>query len=225
MLKKPVWITNFKNYDEATGQHAVDLAKIHEKVAKETGASIAVAVGALDVWRVAKEVSIPVLCQHCDAIDFGKFTGHILPQGIRRSGGIGTLINHSERRLEFDVLHSTVACAQKSSLARIVCAEDPDEIEKFAELSPDFLAFEPPELIGSTTNSVARAKPDSITESVTRSRRIPVLVGAGVSTVEDVEVSMQLGAQGFLAATVIVKAKDSEKILTDLVTAMMKSAN
>jgi triosephosphate isomerase (TIM) len=217
MLPFPIWITNLKNYETSTGANALEMAKIHDKVAKETGASIGIAVNAIDLYRVAKEVSIPVFAQHVDPIDYGKGTGHILPQAVKKSGAVGTLLNHSERRLDFEVLKDSTACAQKATLVRIVCAENPTEIEKLAELHPDCLAFEPPELIGSTGASVANSKPQSIADSVAVSGGIPVLVGAGINSVEDVKVSLKLGAQGFLVATAITKADDPEKALREFV--------
>ena len=155
-----------------------------------------------------------------DAIDYGKHTGSILPQSVRISGGVGTLINHSECRLEKNLLAETVGFAQKADLVRVVCAESPDEVEELVEVGPTFIAFEPPELIGSTTASVATAHPESIARSVRLARGVPMLVGAGVSSVEDVKTSIELGAKGFLAATCIVKAKDPEAKLTELVMAM-----
>ncbi len=219
MLPKPLWITNFKNYEQATGENAVRLAKIHEQVAKETGASIAIAVSPLDIYRVSQAVSIPVFSQHTDLADYGKFTGHILPQLIKKSGGVGTLINHSEKRIDPEILKNTLALAQKSSLIRVVCAENPDEVEIFAEYDPDFIAFEPPELIGSTGASVSSENPESIAESVAKSRGIPVLVGAGINSVQDVKTALELGAQGFLVATAIVKAENPAKKLREFVEA------
>jgi len=220
MLNQPIFITNFKTYQQGTSTNAVELAKIHEKVAKATGKSIGVAVSAADIYRVSQEVSIPVFAQHIDPVDYGSFTGHLLPQNVKSSGAIGTLLNHSERRLDTDILENTVAYAQKSSLVRIVCAEDPDEVEKFAAFDPDFLAFEPPELIGSSDKSVSSESPDSIAQSVKRAKGIPVLVGAGINSPEDIKVAMELGASGFLVASAIVKADDPEKILTELVSVM-----
>lgn len=220
MLQKPLWITNFKNYEQSIGTNAVELAKIHERVAKKTGASIAIAVSPVDVYRVASEVSIPVFSEHVDGCDYGKFTGHILPQAIKKAGGVGSLINHSERRLEVDQIGHATACAQKASLCRVICAENPDEVEQLSEFDPDFIAYEPPELIGSTTASVSTEEPESIAESVARSKGIPLLVGAGINSVEDVKVAMSLGAKGFLVATAIVKSKDPEKALTEFVEAM-----
>ncbi len=217
MLTKPLWITNFKNYEQSTGENAVKLAKIHQKVAQETGASIAIAVSPLDIYRVSQEVSIPVFSQHVDLADYGKYTGHILPALIRKSGAVGTLINHSEKRIDKEILKNTLALSQKSSLIRIVCAENPDEVEEFAEFDPDFIAFEPPELIGSTGASVSSENPESIVESVKKSRGIPLLVGAGINSISDVKTALKLGAQGFLVATAIVKAKDPEKALREFV--------
>lgn len=219
MLNQPIFITNFKTYEQGTGARAVELAKIHEKVAKATGKSIGVAVSAPDLYRVSQAVSIPVFAQHIDPVDHGSFTGHILPQNVKSSGAIGTLLNHSERRLDVEVLENTVAYAQKASLVRLVCAESPDEVEAFASLEPDFLAFEPPELIGGT-KSVSSEAPESIKESVDRSKGIPIIVGAGINSPEDIEVAMKLGARGFLVASAVVKAKDPEKVLTDLVMKM-----
>ncbi|MDH3324403.1 MAG: triose-phosphate isomerase [Candidatus Peregrinibacteria bacterium] len=219
MLQTPIWITNFKNEEAAIGSRALELAKIHEKVAKETGAQIGVAVSPVDLYRISQEVSIPVFAQHVDAIDYGKHSGFILPQAVKKAGAVGTLLNHSEHRTDPEILKNTVSCAQKASLIRIVCAENPEEVEQYAEFDPDMLAFEPPELIGSTTASVATDNPKSIAESVKVSRGIPVLVGAGINSKEDVRVSLDLGAQGFLVATAIVKAPDPEQALRDFVSA------
>ena len=220
MLNQPIFITNFKTYQQGVSANAVELARIHEKVAKKTGKSIAIAVSGQDIYRVSQEVSIPIFAQHIDPVDYGSFTGHILPQNVKSSGAIGTLLNHSERRLSKDILENTIAYAQNSSLVRIVCAENPDEVEKFAAFDPDFLAFEPPELIGSSDKSVSSESPDSISESVERAKGIPVLVGAGINSPEDIRMAMKLGASGFLVASAIVKADDVEKILTELVLEM-----
>ena len=158
MIKTPIFITNFKNCEQSTGKNALELAKIHERVALETGKTIGICVSACDIFRIAQEVSIPVFAQHVDPIDFGSFTGQILPQNIKNSGAIGTLLNHSERRLSNEVLKDSITYAQKASLARIVCAESPEEVSQFSEFDPDFLAFEPPELIGKTNVSVSSGK-------------------------------------------------------------------
>lgn len=217
MLSSLLFITNFKAYEQSVGANAVKLAKIHEKVARESGVNLAVAVTSVDVYRVSREVSIPVFAQHVDFIDYGSFTGHVLPQAVKKAGAVGTLLNHSERRVDPEVLENTVSCAQKASLVRVVCAEDPEEIEQFAAFDPDFLAFEPPELIGSTNKSVSSESPQSIRESVQAARGIPVMVGAGINSPLDIEVALKLGAKGFLVATAVAKSQDPETRLREFV--------
>lgn len=219
MLTTPIFITNFKTYRQATGKNAVELAKIHERVALDTGKSLAVAVSACDLYRVASSVNIPVFAQHIDPVDFGGYTGHVLPQSVKNAGAVGTLLNHSEKRIAFDVLEPSLAFGQKSSLARVVCAETPQEIAEYACMDLDFLAFEPPELIGGT-RSVASESPDLIKKSVELAADIPLLVGAGINQPEDIEVALDLGARGFLVASAIVKADDPEMVLRKLVERM-----
>lgn len=219
MLKTPIFITNFKNYEQAIGQNAVKLALIHQQVAEDTGASIAIAVNPVDLYAVAQAVSIPVLAQHVDPVDFGSFTGQILPQALKRAGAIGSLLNHSERRLERDILTNAMACAQKSSLVRILCTESAEEAEELIQLDPDFLAFEPPELIGSSSKSVSTHAPESIAKVVALSSGVPIIVGAGINKPEDIKIALKLGASGFLVASSVVKSKNPAKILTDFVNA------
>ena len=52
-------ITNFKTYESATGEAALNLGKIHEAVAKETGADIRICVQAVDLARLCGELDIP----------------------------------------------------------------------------------------------------------------------------------------------------------------------
>lgn len=219
MLKTPLFITNFKNYEQATGQNAVKLALIHQKVAEDTGASIAVAVNAIDLHAVSQAVQIPVFAQHVDPVDYGSFTGHILPQALKKAGAIGSLLNHSEHRLDHDILTNALACAQKSSLIRILCTESPEEAEQLIQLDPDFLAFEPPELIGSSSKSVSSEAPESIKKVVEMSSGIPIIVGAGVNCPADIEVALKLGAQGFLVASAIVKSRNPKKALREFIAA------
>ena len=76
-------ITNFKTYESATGQAALDLAKVHEEVAQETGADIRICAQPVDLALLARTVKIPVYAQHIDPVGFGSNTGHILPESIK----------------------------------------------------------------------------------------------------------------------------------------------
>lgn len=213
-------ITNFKTYESATGEAALHLAKIHEEVARETGADIQVAVQAVDLARVAQEVGIPVHAQHIDPVGFGGYTGHILPESVQLAGAIGTLLNHSERRLTREVLAASIKRAKELGLMTIVCAKDPEEGASFLEFEPDLIAVEPPELIGGDI-SVSTAQPEIIENAARLIGSDKLLVGAGVKNGKDVRIAIELGARGVLLASGVTKAKDSKAVLMDLVSGLI----
>ena len=220
MLKTPIIIVNFKTYKESTGDNAIKLAEICNKIAKETKTSIAIAVQSTDIYKISKIVSIPVLSQHIDAIDFGKNTGFLLPESIKQAGAEATLLNHSEHRLDFDLLKKSIQRAKQAGLKTIVCAKSTEETKNVANLNPDFIAIEPPELIG-TKISISEARPEVISNSVKAvksiNKKIKVLCGAGIHNKEDVKKAVELGADGILVAVGVVKARNQESALKDLV--------
>jgi len=95
-----------------------------------------------------------------------------------------------------------------------------EDAEKIAYLNPDFIAVEPPELIGGTV-SVSDAKPEIISSSVKAvkliNNKIKVLCGAGIHNKDDVKKAIKLGAEGVLVASGIVKAENQKTALRDLV--------
>jgi triosephosphate isomerase len=203
-------VLNYKTYDETTGDKAVALAKICDAVAKETGAKIIVAPQFTDIYRISKEVKIPIYGQHIDDIKFGGNTGSILPEAIKASGATGCLLNHSEKRLKLGAM----------GMVSIVCTNNIAVSLAAAALGPDFVAIEPPELIGSGI-SVAQAKPEIVTGSVAAVKKVNpkvrVLCGAGIAKGDDVKKALELGTEGVLLASGVIKAKDQKAVLMDLV--------
>jgi triosephosphate isomerase len=217
-LKTPLIIVNFKTYESATGRNAEQLAKICEKVAKQTKINIAVAVQDADIYRVSHTVKIPVLSEHMDPIGYGAHTGQVLPEDIKANGAKGSLLNHSEDHFEIDDLEKSVKIAKKLNLITIICASSDDVSESVAAFNPDFIAVEPPELIGGDI-SVSTAKPHVIiqtVEKVNKIAKIPILCGAGIKTREDVEKAVSLGAKGILIASAITKSSNPGAALKDL---------
>lgn len=221
-MKLPVIITNFKTYESATGARAVELARLHEKVAQETGVSLAVVVQVVDLAAVVAAVSIPVFVQHVDAIEYGANTGFVLPEAVRAAGAFGTLLNHSERQISLDLLKISIQRAQAAGLFVVACAQNHEEAEKIMWMRPDLVAVEPPELIGGDI-SVATAQPELIRAAVElHGGNSTTLVGAGVKNAQDVRIALELGACGVLLASGVTKAVDPEVVLRDLVGGMQK---
>jgi triosephosphate isomerase len=215
-LQTPTIIVNFKAYLEATGKKAVELAKQAEKVSTETGICIGVAPQFADIFAVAQTAEIPVFSQHIDPIQPGRYTGHVLAEGIREAGATGTLINHSERRLKLSDIEAIIKLLREKNLVSCVCTNKPNVSAAVAALKPDIIAIEPPELVG-TGIAVSVSQPEIVTNTVRLVREanpeITVLCGAGISHGEDVAAALKLGTQGVLVASSIVKAKNPYDIL------------
>ena len=218
-MNLPLILVNFKLYEQSTGDSAVKLAKIHEKVAKENNVSIAVAVNALDLAAVCRAVSIPVFAQHLDPISYGAHTGGILPDLLKEAGAYGTLLNHAECQMEFEALEKAIVRAKEVDLFTVVCANTPEKAARIVKMSPDLIAVEPPELIGGEI-SVSKAQPDIIEKSVEIVGENRLLVGAGVKNGDDVRIAMSLGASGVLLASGVTRAVDPEAVLLDLISGL-----
>lgn len=207
-MPKPIIIINLKTYQQ--GKKAVELAKKIEKFDK----NIILGVQASDVYEIAKKTKLKIFAQHVDYFEPGRATGYILPEAVKKDGAVGTFLNHSEHKLDFDTLKKTVERCKKLKLKTLIFAASVKEAEKVEKLKPDFLAIEPPELVGGT-KSVSKEKPELI-KNIKKKLKMKFLVGAGINTKEDIEIACKLGAEGVAFASVITKAKDPVKKLKQL---------
>lgn len=219
-MNTPAVVVNFKVYVEVVGEKGLKLAKICEQVAQETGKSIVIAPQQVDLALIANEVGIPVFSQHLDAVGVGSHTGHTTLEAVGAAGAKGTLINHSECRLKIADIDWLVQKCRAAGLETIVCTNNLDVSKACALLNPNYIAIEPPELIGGDI-SVTNADPDIIKNTVseikTLSPEVGVLCGAGVKTGDDVAKALELGTEGVLLASGVTKASDPKSALLDLV--------
>ncbi len=224
-IELPVVVVNFKTYPQATGEKAVALAKTCEKVSNESGVSVVVAPQIPDIHRIGLAVGIPVFSQHLDPGDPGRYTGHVLGETLVEAGCSGTLINHSEKRMQLADIDDAIRKAETLGLYTIVCTNNPLVSVAAAALNPSAIAIEPPELIG-TGISVTQARPEVISGSVDQIRvvnkEVTILCGAGISTGDDVVASIRLGAQGVLLASAVAKSDTPGDVLRGLVEPLLK---
>lgn len=216
----PRLLINLKAYTESSGDRAILIAKLAERVWKETGVLIGVAPNFLDLREVSSSVEIPIFAQHVDPLPPGAFTGHVPPALVREVGARGSLLNHSERQISLHHIAEAISMMRELGLISIVCSPTPSESAAVAALSPDAVAVEPPELIGSGI-PVSKAKPDVILGSLRAIRgvngRIPLLCGAGISSGEDVRAALELGSYGVLVASAVTKSPDPYRKIRELV--------
>ncbi len=218
-MQTPIIIVNFKAYKESLNSNGLKLAEVCEDVAIEYGANIAVAPQHIDLREIKSETDLHVFAQHIDPLEkAGAYTGHMVAENLKSFGVDGSLINHSEKRVDFEKIKKSIGILKVLGLTSVCCAATPEEAGQLAVFGPDFIAIEPPELIGSGV-SVSNAQPEVVTKSVEIVKQanpsVKVLCGAGITTGEDVKKAIELGTHGILVASGVVKAADPRKVLAD----------
>lgn len=209
---------NFKTYEEASGGKALSLVSIIEDVALSSQIKIIPVVQIIDLKEIYSATKLEVWVQKIDPVSYGANTGSILPEEVASSGARGTFLNHSENKiLDFNLLQETLNKAKEVDLKTLVFCSSLEELEKNKILNPDFLAYEPPELIGGNI-SVASAQPEIIAKAAVISKEagIPLIIGAGINSREDVKKSMELGAVGVALASAFVKSPNPRGVLMEL---------
>jgi triosephosphate isomerase len=110
--------------------------------------------------------------------------------------------------------------AAEKDMVSVLCTNNIETSAAASTLKPDFVAIEPPELIGSGI-PVSKAEPEIVEGTVDIiheiNPKISVLCGAGISTGDDMRAAMDLGAEGVLLASGIIMAKDPKEALLNLV--------
>ena len=220
-MTRPLVVVNLKTYETAHGAAAEDLARAIASV--ETDARVVVVVSAFDLAAVvAAAPKLEVWCQHLDPVGFGSFTGWLHPSTAVERGASGTLINHAEHKVSIEhvaMLLDTVP----EGFTVCACAADIEEARALTALQPDFVAVEPPELIGGDI-SVTTADPSIVSGTAAAVREISeevgILCGAGVKNGADVAAAIELGTVGVLLASGVTKADDPTAVMTDLVSSL-----
>jgi triosephosphate isomerase len=217
-----MFIINCKNYEEIAGDKIVKFVKIVEKISKKYKLKIAVAPPQHLVGLVSKS-SIPIISQHVDVSKIGSTTGFVVPELLKKSNVYGSLINHSEHRISSKEIELLVSKLRDLKMISILCVKDVAEVKKYAKLNPDYIAIEPPELIGSG-KAVSKEKPDLIIKAVnavkSAKNNTKLLCGAGIVSGEDVSKASELGSKGILVASGIIKAKSWTKMITEFAKAL-----
>lgn len=218
-----MFVINCKNYEEISGDKIIKFVKTAEKISKKFKVKIAIAPPQHLIGIVANS-SIPILAQHVDDSKVGSTTGFVIPELLKKSKVKGSLINHSEHRISSNEIKKLVSKLKELKMISIVCVKDVAEAKKYAKLNPNFIAIEPPELIGSG-KAVSKEKPELITKAAiavkSAKNNTKLLCGAGIVSGEDVSKAVELGSKGILVASGIVKSKNWNKIMTEFAKSMV----
>lgn len=212
-------ILNLKNYHEVLGEGSLRIAKAAQRASSKTGAEVIVAPPGPMIALVVSKVMIPVFSQTVGSETGDKTTGAFLPEAVKAAGAKGTLLNHGESTRPLSELKRLVPRLRELSLSTCLCAGTTSRAVTLARLEPDYIAVEPPELIGSGI-AVSKARPELVSRTVSKVKdtgfRGKVLCGAGIVSGEDVRRAVELGVEGVLVSSSVVKAKDWESKIEEL---------
>lgn len=208
---------NFKTHKEATGLRAVELIQKIVDVQKASGVPIIPVVQLADARFCVNTSGYSVWVQHIDSQDPGQSTGWNTVEAVAETGVAGTFLNHSEHKYaDYADLEKVADRCRSIGIETAIFASDLGELKKVVELKPSFVVFEPPELIASKDSSVATAKSDEIREAANICGKTRLIVGAGVKSKEDVQVSLKMGAMGVAVSSAVVLSEDPYKVLIEL---------
>jgi len=207
-MVKGLVVINLKTYKQ--GNELLKLVKVIERA----DSNIIVGAPASEISDLVDKTKLTVYAQHVDAAEPGRNTGFILPEAVKKQGAKGVFLNHSEHPLDFKTIKKTVERCQRLKLKTMVFANDLKQAKRIEGLKPDYIIYEPPELVAGR-KSVAEAKPEVI-EKIARALKSKMLVGAGIHSREDFVVSIKLGAKGIALSSAVTTANDPMKKLKEL---------
>lgn len=205
---------SLKTYKEATGDAVIKLLSSVKKISEETGVRIISVAQPTDIYRIKKELGIEVWAQHMDPIDPGKNMGWLSPYSLKAAGATGVVINHSEHKVSDEIIKQTLEKAKQYNLQTLLIGHNVDMVLSFASWGPDYLSYEREDMVGGGV-SMLTEEVDHVKRLVSE-LKIPLIIGAGVSTWEDIKSALALGAKGAILASAFTLAADPEAKLREL---------
>lgn len=217
-------IINCKNYTEASGRKLLSVLRAAASAQRKYGVSVAVAPPMPLVASCTRR-GARVFAQHVDCAKPGSSTGHAVPEILRACGVSGSLINHSENRVPARTISCSVERLRSLGMTSVVCARTPREARAMARLDPDYVAIEPPDLIGSG-RAVSQERPAVIKDAAraiaSAGTRSMLLCGAGIASGKDARLAGELGSSGVLVASGVIKAASPARVVSELAAALAR---
>lgn len=219
ILKSPIIAIGFKSYLEAIGDKALALAKIAEKVSKETDVTFILLPQHTDIRLITQSVTVPVFATHIDPIEPGPGTGYILPEAAKEAGASGFIINHIEHRTTLNNISKAIKRSKELNLTSAVCTESPEESQAATLLGANIIIAELPEYIGGKKAVSIYAK-EFISQTIKSVKAIKsdvlVLSGGSIKNYQEAKAALELGLNGTGGARNIVKATNPYEVMRDI---------
>lgn len=209
-------IVNFKSVIQ--GKSAEKLARLMEAIDNERLVAV---VSPIDIHAISRTApSLRIWSQHIDTDSpYRPMTGNLNISTAIERGACGAVINHIEHPIGLNHIKSIVSYAPKN-FDICVCAntlEHAQEILK--ECTPDYIAIEPPNLIGKN-KCMNKETLENIISVI--GHKTNIICGAGITSTMDVARATHLGANGVLVSSYVVNSKCFEQSLRNLLVGVKK---
>jgi triosephosphate isomerase len=200
-------IVNFKSVKE--GNRVLGFAR------EMDGLGVVVAVPSANIKEVSGGTGLEVFSQHVEGFNDEK--GFLDVKATKEAGASGTLLNHNDHPLSLDEIKRAVKECHAEGLRVVVCVKDLEMVGELKKLGVFAIAYEEPRLIGSK---------DSVTNYPEKIRKfvglfggseVAPLCGAGVNSRRDVEKAGELGCEGVLVSSAVMKAEDPRGVLEGMI--------
>jgi triosephosphate isomerase len=216
------FIINLKNYIETAGDNTLRIVKDAERVSEKLDVEIIISPPQPSLALIAKQTKLKVISQHIDLKKHGASTGFYIAEIIEKVGAIGSLINHSEHGIKTEEIKESIEKLKEVNLLSFVCVKTLEELKVILKFEPDFIAIEPPELIG-TQKSISSEKPFLIQKSneliKQENNGTKLICGAGINKSEDIKTAVENGASGILVSSSITRANNWYEKIFELASA------
>ncbi len=223
---KKILVINFKTYKQ--GREVLNLIKeinnfFNNKKFIGGFNEIILGIQATDLYeanellkKLNKNKRLKIFVQHIDYFKRGRETGFILPEAVKEDGADGTFLNHSEHLIKLRVIKKTIKRCNENKLKTMVFVSNlkqANKIKKF-KIKPDYIVFEPPELVAGK-KSISEKNPELIKE-FSEKFKLDFIVGAGIKSRRDVKTAFSLGARGIAVSSAITRSDNVKKVLKEL---------
>ncbi|MEV8148444.1 triose-phosphate isomerase [Arthrobacter sp. NPDC080073] len=149
-----------------------------------------------------------VFAQGMDADLPGDSVGRVTAEALVDAGAAGVMLNHDSNPLDNNSLALTVRRAKSVELQTIVCAGTETDATRYTALGPTAVLFEPPELIGTSADSVRAWIPGATAAMREVHPGVLAMHAGGVASPSIARAIMAAGADGTGSTSGVLTADD-----------------
>lgn len=218
ILKPPFFEIGPKQY--LYGDEVLELAMIADEASAKHNVQVIFTTPYTEIRRVAQKCkNLIVFAPHMDPIPVGRGLADVLPEAVVAAGADGVMLNHVEKQLSLLNLKSTMDRAKALDMLTLICTDSTTEAKAAALMGPTVITAEPNDLIGTGKASDLSYIRESVDAIRSIDPSIYVLIGAGISSGQDVYNVIKEGADASGSSSRVACATDKKAIVNEMLQA------